>query len=100
MNLPSWLRQRITRLSFTSPRPARRARPPRRPPWATFGEQLEDRSVPALAGPDAFGHAAFDHPFEAIDLEPGQSGVFSILPAADDQAAPVDLGANTFRFYG
>jgi hypothetical protein len=51
-------------------------------------------------GPDTFGYTARPHAFEAIDLEPGQPGVFTILDNVDDAAIAVDLGTNTFNFYG
>jgi len=49
---------------------------------------------------DGFGYQACDHGFEAIDLETGQPGVFTLITAADDAAVAVNLGGNTFNFYG
>ena len=38
--------------------------------------------------------------YEAIDLEPGQSGVTTVLDGILDGQNYVDLGSNTFTFYG
>jgi subtilisin family serine protease len=51
-------------------------------------------------GPDAFGYEGSMEPVENIDLIPGQPGVFIILDGVDDSYATVDLGTNTFAFYG
>jgi hypothetical protein len=39
-------------------------------------------------------------PFQWVNLVPGSPGVFTIIQAADDAAAPVNLGTNSFNFYG
>jgi hypothetical protein len=51
-------------------------------------------------GPNQFGYTACVHPFEAIDLEPGAPGVFTILDNVHDGFERVDLGPSTFNFYG
>lgn len=51
-------------------------------------------------GPDAFGYEARAVPFENIDLVRGAAGVFVVVDNVDDGIAPVNLGANTFNFYG
>src|SRR5262249_31932143 len=45
-------------------------------------------------------YAASAIPYEPINLQPGAAGVFSILDSTDDGTAVVDLGSNTFTFYG
>jgi extracellular elastinolytic metalloproteinase len=57
-------------------------------------------SYVATMGPDGFGYQAAKYPFENIDLVPGASGVTSILDGADDASAGINLGANSFNFYG
>jgi SdrD B-like domain/RTX calcium-binding nonapeptide repeat (4 copies)/Bacterial Ig-like domain len=69
------------------------------------GEDPGDRFTTSIQlnifGPDPFfGYVARRHTWEDINLEPGQPGVFTILDNVDDAAAPVDLGTNTFNFYG
>ena len=69
------------------------------------GEDPGDRFTLAFTlnvfGPDPFfGYTARPHTWENINLEPGQPGVFTILDNVDDAAAQVDLGTNTFNFYG
>jgi hypothetical protein len=54
-------------------------------------------------GPDDAGYTADSTAFQAgLDLVPGAPGVVSIaaLSNRDDTFAAIDLGANTFRFYG
>ncbi len=51
-------------------------------------------------GPDGLGYRADVVPYEALDLVPGAAGVFTILASGDDDFAPVNLGSNTFTFYG
>jgi hypothetical protein len=51
-------------------------------------------------GPDGFGYEGSIETVENIDLIPGQPGVFIILDGVDDSYAAVDLGTNTFAFYG
>ncbi|MSR56051.1 MAG: hypothetical protein EXS05_00015 [Planctomycetaceae bacterium] len=38
--------------------------------------------------------------YEPIDLNPADSGVVTVLDGVDDGAAAIDLGVNTFTFYG
>jgi hypothetical protein len=54
----------------------------------------------ATLGPDGFGYRAAKYPFENIDLVPGAPGVTPILDGQDDNFAAIDLGSNTFNFYG
>ncbi len=49
---------------------------------------------------EEFGYNACVGTFENINLEVGQPGVFVIIPGCDDCFAPVNLGANTFSYYG
>ncbi len=49
---------------------------------------------------DVFGYTAWVHLLEAIDLVPGDPGVFTILDNVDNGNVRLDLGANTFNFYG
>jgi hypothetical protein len=53
-----------------------------------------------ITGPDGFGYQASTHPFEPIDLIAGQPGVTVLLDGVDDASAAINLGANTFNFYG
>jgi PKD repeat protein len=53
-----------------------------------------------VAGPNAFGYAAYSRPAANVNLTLGDPGVFLILDNSDDGVVSVDLGANTFRFYG
>jgi hypothetical protein len=57
-------------------------------------------TLPA-AGPDGFGYGAYAAPFQNIELF-GQNdpSVFTIIDHGDDVSVPVDLGSNTFNFYG
>ena len=51
-------------------------------------------------GPEGFGYFATAVAFENLDLNPGDAGVVSILGSVDDGTAGIDLGGNTFNFYG
>ena len=53
-----------------------------------------------IAGPNAFGYAAYAGPNAGSRLNLGDAGVFKISDDDSDWAFPVDLGANTFQFYG
>jgi hypothetical protein len=55
--------------------------------------------VSTTAGPDGFGYTATVTPFENHEIL-GLPGTFTIINYADDAAAAVDLGSNTFTFYG
>jgi hypothetical protein len=67
-------------------------------------EALEARAVLSggtqITGPDGFGYIASTATYESIDLQMGQPGVFAVLQSADDASVAVDLGTNTFNFYG
>jgi subtilisin family serine protease len=70
-----------------------------------LGEVPQDRFtatflIAACLGPDGFGFSACQAAFEDLDLEPGQPGVFTVLNLTDDGTAAVNLGSNTFTFYG
>jgi Ca2+-binding RTX toxin-like protein len=62
------------------------------------GEAVQDRYTATTTF--SLGYTASAAPFEAIDLVPGTAGVFSILDGVDDDTAAVNLGGNTFTFYG
>jgi hypothetical protein len=66
-------------------------------PWL---ELLEERALLSIAGPDGFGYTAAQVPVANINLQMGQPGVFTILQGADDAFAAVNLGTDTFNFYG
>jgi hypothetical protein len=51
-------------------------------------------------GPDPFGYIAQPTAYQNINFSAGDPGVFTILTNLDDAFAPVDLGTNTFNFYG
>ncbi len=53
----------------------------------------------SLLGPDAGGYLAGQWAFENINLQPGDSGVTSILTNIDDAGTAINLGDNTFTFY-
>src|SRR5262249_1132773 len=62
------------------------------------GETTQDRYS---APPSYFlGYRASATALEAIDLEPGAAGVFTILDGVDDGATAVNLGTNKFNFFG
>jgi hypothetical protein len=67
-------------------------------------EALEVRTLLSggnpITGPDGFGYTASATTYESINLQMGQPGVFNVLQSADDASVPVDLGTNTFNFYG
>ncbi|TMQ31847.1 MAG: hypothetical protein E6K70_21840, partial [Planctomycetota bacterium] len=66
-----------------------------------FVEILEDREVLSSGlGPDGFGYVANAVPFQNISLHQNDPGVFVIIPAGDDAAAPLNLGTNSVNFYG
>ncbi|HVJ67155.1 MAG TPA: cadherin domain-containing protein, partial [Caulifigura sp.] len=56
-------------------------------------QSLETRQLPSA-------YTATAATYEAIDLEPGQTGVTTVLDGYLDAEAFVDLGTNTFTFYG
>lgn len=71
------------------------------------GESTADQFIANFSlhtfGPDSFGHTIFDTPYENISLDRGTT----LIPAlgqdgfpSDDDFAPVNLGSNTFTFYG
>ena len=45
-------------------------------------------------------YTASAYPYEAVNLEPGQPGVVTVVDNTDDGGAAIDLGSNTFTFYG
>ena len=63
-------------------------------------ERLEGRRLLAAVGPDAFGYTADPHPFENVNLSPGDAGVQAVLTGATGGGVAVPLGGNTFSFYG
>ncbi|MEA2733687.1 MAG: hypothetical protein QOE14_138, partial [Humisphaera sp.] len=63
-------------------------------------ELLESRRLLAAIGPDGYGYVADAHPFEAVELVQNAAGVVTLMDEVDDEARTVDLGANTFTFYG
>jgi hypothetical protein len=65
-----------------------------------FLEQLEEREVLSGIGPDGFGYVGNAVPFQNINLQPGDPGVFTIVPDGDYGVGAVNLGANTLNFYG
>ena len=68
------------------------------------GEPLQDRFTVNFNlnqfGPDNWGYKATTFAFENIDLALGQPDVFVILDNLDDAFASVNLGTNSFNFYG
>ncbi|HWP40395.1 MAG TPA: M36 family metallopeptidase, partial [Tepidisphaeraceae bacterium] len=69
------------------------------------GESVEDRftltfSFSTTLGPEGFGYVATAYPFENLDLIPGSSGVVTLIDSQDDWSTSLNLGSNTFNFYG
>src|SRR5262249_38680859 len=62
-------------------------------------ERLEDRNLPSGLGPDGFGYTGNTVPFQNNELQ-GDPAAFRIIQYADEAVVPVDLGTNTFNFYG
>src|SRR5205807_750100 len=60
-----------------------------------------DTFTAPTVGPDAFGYGAYQAPYQNIELF-GQNdpNVFTIINNGDDVSVPVNLGSNTFNFYG
>ena len=82
------------RFTFLSGRSARRNVTRRS---RLFLELLEKREV--LTGPNSFGYVANAVPFQNIELQ-GDPNAFRVIQYADEAGVPVDLGSNTFNFYG
>jgi PKD repeat protein len=78
------------------------------PPGAPTGQFIVNATLTdahggvagSILGPNAFGYSAYSEPAVDVSLTPGAPGVFVISDNNDDGAAAVDLGANTFRYYG
>jgi hypothetical protein len=51
-------------------------------------------------GPEGFGYESNAYPFENINLVIGQPGVVTLVSTADDTAGQINLGTNTFNYYG
>jgi hypothetical protein len=89
---------------FLSLRHKRRCKPVRTRKNRLNVEALEARTLltggTLITGPDGFGYSAYTATYENIDLQMGQPGVFNVLQSADDASVPVDLGTNSFNFYG
>jgi hypothetical protein len=69
------------------------------------GEIPQDRytgtfNIDSRLGPDAFGYEARSFPYENLDLVKDAPGTFVVMDDKDDVSIPLDLGANTFSFYG
>jgi len=62
-------------------------------------EALERRRLLSV-GPDGFGYVAAPFPFERIALSGATRGAIALIPSADDESDPLDLGANHFNLYG
>ena len=58
---------------------------------------LENRT---LLSSNTHGFADADHTFANLDLTAGAGGVISVLDDTDDGAASINLGSDTFTFYG
>jgi hypothetical protein len=83
-------------------RPTRRGERSLRTPSALLAgvEPLEQRTLFAAFTGDGFGYVADPVPGESIDLQPGGDGVVALLQDEAFNSAPLDLGTNTFSFYG
>ncbi len=64
------------------------------------GEVPGDRFSTTFNVVAPFGYVFGAAAFETLNLEAGQPGVFTLIDAADDAAATVNLGANVFSFFG
>jgi hypothetical protein len=65
-----------------------------------LGEVTQDRYTAPFAGSDGFGYVAYVAPFDPINLVPGGAGVVNTGIAGDDTTTSLNLGTNTFNFYG
>jgi uncharacterized delta-60 repeat protein len=70
-----------------------------------IGEATDDRysatiEIDHCPGPDGFGYQACAATFENIDLIPAATGVVTLLEGVNNTTAVVDLGTDTFNFYG
>ncbi len=68
-------------------------------PGDQYTHKFTIMATPDPLGPDGFGYTASVTPFTSLDLE-GQPGVITVVQFGNDAVAPVDLGTNTFNFYG
>ena len=94
------LRNRLSpHRAFVPHRPARRRLAAARASRPS-AEPLERRTLLAAFSGDGFGYVADPVPGESIALAPGGEGVVSLLQDGAFDSAPLDLGANTFSFYG
>src|SRR5262249_31999319 len=56
--------------------------------------------VSPVIGTDAFGYTAQVAAFEHLNLDPSDPKVFTVIDSGYDVAQAIDLGGNTFTFYG
>jgi VCBS repeat-containing protein len=63
-------------------------------------EQVMAYAHTLVIGTNSFGYIAEATTYEAINLVPGDAGVTSVLAYADASFDTVNLGANSFNFYG
>src|SRR5262249_616622 len=69
-------------------------------PGEVPGDQYEARfTVGPIFARDAYGYVAQVHPYEDLEIL-GQPGTFTVLASYSFSAVPVNLGENTFNFYG
>jgi len=62
---------------------------------------LTDYGPSVLAGPNTAGYRAYDVPAPNLPLTASISGTTTLAPTSvDDGTASIDLGTNTFRYYG
>ena len=69
------------------------------------GEIVNDRFTGTITltqaiGPDGFGYKTAQYPFENLNLAIGGANVTTLLNASDDGSSAINLGSNTFNFYG
>jgi VCBS repeat-containing protein len=62
-------------------------------------EPLEGRRLLSVTVPDTFGYQAYAAPIDTGRLVPGP-GVTSFFHEDDDYSVAINLGSNTFNFYG
>lgn len=57
-------------------------------------------SLQATLGPEGFGYRSGGTALRGVNLVPGAAGVTTIVNGSDDGTGTINLGANTFNYYG
>ena len=94
----NWMKKDFARAA----RKGRKGKTLRMPPMSPVQQfsglsNLENR---VLLSSNTHGFADADHTFANLDLTAGANGVISVLDDTDDGSASINLGSDTFTFYG